>query len=187
MKLMTKRLLAVATATVLTLAMTISAMAATVPSDILEEADMDASKAVKIFEIDVEAGEEGDNVSPTSGDYWTWDGEWFNIDFSDIDTSGYTNLVIFHLRDDGVYEWEAGKTAKFSTASPFMLYGEKKSGTSGSSSSSSSSKSSSSKSSSSSSSKKSPKTGMNDSWMLWLMAAGVFAGSFVIAYNRKRG
>jgi len=49
MKLMTKRLLAVATATVLTLAMTISAMAATVPSDILEEADMDASKAVKIF------------------------------------------------------------------------------------------------------------------------------------------
>ena len=52
---------------------------------------------------------------------------------------------------------------------------------------SSSSSSSKSKSKSSSSSKKSPKTGMDDSWMLWLMAAGVFAGASVVAYNKKKG
>jgi LPXTG-motif cell wall-anchored protein len=27
---------------------------------------------------------------------------------------------------------------------------------------------------------------MDDSWMLWLMAAGVFAGTSVVAYNRKK-
>ena len=50
---------------------------------------------------------------------------------------------------------------------------------------SSSSKKSSSKKSSSKS--KSPKTGMDESWMLWLIAAGVLAGSSVVAYNKKRG
>ena len=41
--------------------------------------------------------------------------------------------------------------------------------------------------SSSSSSKKAPKTGMEETWVLWLAAAGVFAGTYVVTYNRKRG
>lgn len=186
MKLMTKRLLAVATAIVLTLAMTISAMAASVPDDVLEDAGLDPAKAVKIAEIDAEDGADGDNVSPTSGKGWTWSDGTITIDFSYLDLSAYTNFVIFHIKDDGDIEWKKGSSAEFNSASPFLLYGEKKTSSSSSSSGSSSS-SSSSKSSSSSSSKKSPKTGMDNSWMLWLMAAGVFAGSSVVAYNRKKG
>lgn len=198
MKLMTKRLLAVALAIVMTLGMTISAMADWEVSDEdLRAAGLDPAKAIKIAEIWVETGDE-ENPSPTSGKGWTRneDGT-YTIDFRYLDLSQFTKLVIFHFVDGKVeaVEFKFGATATFDSASPFVLYGVKTadsdgSSTPGSGSGSDSSKSSSSKSSSSkssSSSKKSPKTGMDDSWMLWLMAAGVLAGSSVIAYNRKRG
>ena len=132
------------------------------------------------------------NPSPTSGKGYSWDGKQLTVSFSG-DFSGYTNLTIFHFKDGAVVEFKSGTSATFDSASPFVLVGEPKAasaaddGDKDSSSSNKSSSASSKKSSSSSSSgSKSPKTGMDDSWMLWLMAAGVFAGASVVAYNRKK-
>jgi LPXTG-motif cell wall-anchored protein len=79
----------------------------------------------------------------------------------------------------------AGTSMTVDSLSPFCLVGEKKDSSAADDDDDDSSSSSSKK--SSSSGKKSPKTGMNDSWMLWLMAAGVFAGASVVAYNKKKG
>ena len=88
-------------------------------------------------------------------------------------------------------EFKPGPSATFDSASPFVLVGEPKAVSAADdgdkdSSSSNKSSSASSKKSSSGSKAKSPKTGMDDSWMLWLMAAGVFASASVVAYNRKK-
>lgn len=186
MKLMTKRLLAIALVIAMTLGMTISAMADWEVSDEdLRKAGLDPAKAIKIAELWVEVDDE-DNPSPKSGQGWTInpDGT-VTIDFRYLDLSQFSKVVIFHFIDGQVtaIEVKVGPVATFESASPFVLYGEKKtsSSNSGGRSSSSGGKK------SSSGGKKSPKTGMNDSWMLWLMAAGVFAGASVVTYNRKKG
>ena len=184
MKLMTKRLLAVAMVICLTLGMTVCAMANStrVPDADLEAAGLDPDTAKELGTINVPSDIVA-NPSPTTGKGYSWDGDELTVSFSG-DFSGYKNLTIFHFKGGDVVEFKSGTSATFDSASPFVLVGEPKaaSGTDSSSSSSSSKKSS----SSSSSGSKSPKTGMDDSWMLWLMAAGVFAGTSVVAYNRKK-
>lgn len=185
MKLMTKRLLAVAMVICLTLGMTVCAMANStrVPDADLEAAGLDPDTAKELGTVNVPS-DIVKNPSPTTGKGYSWDGDELTVSFSG-DFSGYKNLTIFHFKGGDVVEFKSGTSATFDSASPFVLVGEPKaaSGTDSSSSSPSSKKSSS---SSSSSKSKSPKTGMDDSWMLWLMAAGVFAGASVVAYNRKK-
>ncbi|MBQ2640728.1 MAG: LPXTG cell wall anchor domain-containing protein [Lachnospiraceae bacterium] len=198
MKLMTKRLLAAAMVICLTLGMTVCAMAnsTSVPDADLAAAGLDPDTAEELGRIDVPSNIVT-NPSPQAGSGYSWDGKQLTVSFAG-DFSDYTNLTIFHFKDGAVVEFKAGTSATFDSASPFVLVGEPKdasvadddddSSSSSKKSSSSSSGSSSSKKSSSSSSgsAKSPKTGMDDSWMLWLMAAGVFAGTSVVAYNRKK-
>ena len=189
MKLMTKRLLAVVLVIVMTLGMTISAMADWEVSDEdLRKAGLDPAKAIKIAELWVEVDDK-DNPSPKSGQGWTInpDGT-VTIDFRYLDLSQFSKVVIFHFIDGKVtaIEVKVGPTATFESASPFVLYGEKIYEDDDADDESGSKKSSSSSKKSSSSSKKSPKTGMNDNWMLWLMAAGVFTGASVVAYNKKK-
>ena len=196
MKLMTKRLLAVAMVICLTLGMTVCAMAnsTSVPDADLAAAGLNPDTAEELGRIDVPSNIVT-NPSPKAGSGYSWDGKQLTVSFAG-DFSAYTNLTIFHFKDGAVAEFKAGTSATFSSASPFVLVGEPKdasvtdddeeSSSSSKKSSSSSSGSSKKSSSSSSSSSKSPKTGMDDSWMLWLMAAGVFAGTSVVAYNRKK-
>ena len=192
MKLMTKRLLAVAMVICLTLGMTVCAMAnsTSVPDADLAAAGLNPDTAEELGRIDVPSNIVT-NPSPKAGSGYSWDGKQLTITFEG-DFSDYTKLTIFHFKDGAVVEFKAGTSATFDSASPFILVGEPKvesvaDDDDDSSSSKKSSSSSSKKSSSSSSSgSKSPKTGMDDSWMLWLMAAGVFAGTSVVAYNRKK-
>ena len=186
MKLMTKRLLAVAMVICLTLGMTVCAMAANktrVPDADLEAAGFDIDTAEELGVIEV-GSNIVTNTSPKSGTGYAWDGKQLTVSFGG-DFSDYTNLTIFHFKDGAVVEFKDGPRNTFDSASPFVLVGEPK--TASASDDDEDSSSSSKKSSSSSSSgSKSPKTGMDDSWMLWLMAAGVFAGTSVVAYNRKK-
>lgn len=197
MKLMTKRLLAVAMVICLTMGMTVCAMAnnTSVPDADLAAAGLNPDTAEELDSIDVPSNIVT-NPSPKKGSSYYWDGKQLTVSFAG-DFSAYTNLTIFHLKNGAVAEFKAGTSATFDSASPFVLVGEPKdasvtddddesSSSSNKSSSSSSSSSKKSSSSSSSSGSKSPKTGMDDSWMLWLMAAGVFAGTSVVAYNRKK-
>lgn len=189
MKLMTKKVMAVVLTLAMTIGMAMSAMALSGVSDsLLESVGIDPDKAVWITDwVEVEEGDAGaaasdeaDVVLVTANE----DGS-FTVDLSSFaDLSGYTKISMVHRKQGDNQEIKSAPngSATWDSLSPFRLVGEKKS--SSSSSSSSSKKSSS---SSSSSSSKSPKTGMDNSWMLWLLAAGVFAGSSVIAYNRKRG
>ena len=196
MKLMTKRLLAVAMVICLTLGMTVCAMANSteVPDADLAAAGLDPDTAEQLGKIKVPS-DIVKNPSPASGTGYEWSGSQLKVTFAG-DFSDYTKLTIFHFKDGAVVEFKAGTSATFDSASPFILVGEPKvesvadddddSSSSKKSSSSSSGSSSKKSSSSSSSGSKSPKTGMDDSWMLWLMAAGVFAGTSVVAYNRKK-
>ena len=206
MKLMTKRLLAVALVAVMTMCMAMTAMASVngISDGDLQAAGYDVSKAVEIGRLDVtpKYGKDSKTPSPEAGQGYTVakDGS-VTINFSYLgDLSKYVKLGIFHKKSDGSVEYKTGISAVFTSASPFILVGEPKEEAivepvdDGSDavvddgdddSGSSSSKKSSSKKSSSKS--KSPKTGMDESWMLWLIAAGVLAGSSVVAYNKKRG
>ena len=114
----------------------------------------------------------------------------YTVDFSAYaDSSKYVKFAMAHNYAGNGQEIVAGTSITVDSLSPFCLVGQKKDGSdvSGDDDDDSSSSSSHKSSKSSSSSKKSPKTGMNDSWMLWLMAAGVFAGASVVAYNKKKG
>ena len=191
MKLMTKRLMAAAMVIVLTLGMTVCAMAnnTRVPDADLEAAGLNPDTAEELGVIEVPS-DIVNNPSPTSGTGYSWSGKQLTITFAG-DFSDYTKLTIFHFKDGAVVEFKPGPSATFDSASPFVLVGEPKAVSAADdgdkdSSSSNKSSSASSKKSSSGSKAKSPKTGMDDSWMLWLMAAGVFASASVVAYNRKK-
>jgi LPXTG-motif cell wall-anchored protein len=191
MKLMTKRLLAVAMVICLTLGMTVCAMAnsTSVPDADLAAAGLNPDTAEELGRIDVPSNIVT-NPSPKAGSGYSWDGKQLTVSFAG-DFSAYTNLTIFHFKDGAVVEFKPGPSATFDSASPFVLVGEPKAVSAADdgdkdSSSSNKSSSASSKKSSSGSKAKSPKTGMDDSWMLWLMAAGVFASASVVAYNRKK-
>ena len=205
MKLMTKRLLAVVLVAVMTMCMAMTAMASVkdVPDGDLQAAGYDLAKVKEIGRLEVtpKYGKDSKTPSPEAGQGYTVAKDGVTVNFSYLgDLSPYTKLGIFHKKSDGSVEYKAGISATFTSASPFILVGEPKEEAivepvdDGSDavvddgdddSGSSSSKKSSSKKSSSKS--KSPKTGMDDSWMLWLIAAGVLAGSSVVAYNKKRG
>lgn len=205
MKLMTKRVLAVVMALALTLGMAVNAMAAWegVPADDKEAIesvnggdysgadftektgfDLGGRDFITIFFNGVfnEEGTSGSTATTTITVTKNADGT-FTVTIKGA--SGYVDVCMLHYSvEKQQWEMQSGTTCTWDTLSPFALVGKKKS--SGGSSGSSGSHGSGSK-KSSSSSKKSPKTGMDNSWILWLMAAGVFAGSSVIAYNRKRG
>ena len=187
MKLLTKRLLAVAMVIAMTLGMAMSAMAIKNIDDAkLKAAGLDPSKSEIVYGwINIEDASDADGASDQADtEYVTANGDGtYTVDFSAHASSKYSKFAMVHNYAGNGQEIVAGTKITVSSLSPFCLVGEKKS-SDGSSSSSSSSKS---KSSSSSSGKKSPKTGMDNSWMLWLMAAGVFAGASVVTYSRKKG
>ncbi len=185
MKLLTKRLLAVAMVIAMTLGMAMSAMAIKNIDDAkLEAAGLDPATSEIVYGwVDIEDADDADGASDEAGTEYVKanaDGT-YTVDFSAHASSKYSKFAMVHNYAGNGQEIVAGTKITVSSLSPFCLVGEKKS-SDGSSSSSSSSKS-----SSSSSGKKSPKTGMDNSWMLWLMAAGVFAGASVVTYNRKKG
>lgn len=186
MKLLTKRLLAVALTIAMTLCMAMSAMALDgVSDDLLESVGLDPDEAEWLSPwIEFKPGTGSSSatlvfVEPNS------DGKYV-VDLSEYAKSGYTNFAIVHNHQGNGQEIFSGTSVTMDDLSPFRLVGQKKDGSAVDDDDDSSS-SSSSKSKSSSSGKKSPKTGMDDSWMLWLMAAGVFAGASVVAYNKKKG
>lgn len=199
MKLTTKRLLAVMLTLALTLGMAISAMAA-IPnlSDAdLQSASIDPDKAELIVSwTEVTERPAGAAASAQTGAVFaTKTANGYLVDLSmGINLSGWRNIHMFHKVGSEVESKAAADgTAIWPSLSPFCLVGERVETASDDDddddadddSGSSSSKKSSSKKSSSKS--KSPKTGMDESWMLWLIAAGVLAGSSVVAYNKKRG
>ena len=111
----------------------------------------------------------------------------YTVDFSAYaDSSKYVKFAMAHNYAGNGQEIVAGTKITVSSLSPFCLVGEKKDGSAADDDDDDDSSSSSSK-KSSSSGKKSPKTGMDETWMMWLMAAGVFAGASVVAYNKKKG
>jgi LPXTG-motif cell wall-anchored protein len=183
MKLLTKRLLAVAMVIAMTIGMAISAMAIKNIDDAkLKDVGLDPAKSEIVYGwINIEDASDADGASDQADtEYVTANGDGtYTIDFSAHASSKYSKFAMVHNYAGNGQEIVAGTKITVSSLSPFCLVGQKKSG--------SSSSSSSSRSSSSSSGKKSPKTGMDNSWMLWLMAAGVFAGASVVTYNRKKG
>ena len=195
MKLLTKRLLAVAIVIAMTLGMAISAMALDNIDDVkLSEAGLDPAKSEIVWgwiEITDDSDADGKSIEADS-EYVTKNADdTYTIDFSaHADSSKYAKFAMVHNYAGAGQEIVAGTSITVKSLSPFCLVGQKKDGSAvddDDDSSSSSSSKSSKGSKSSSSSKKSPKTGMDDSWMLWLMAAGVFAGASVVAYNKKKG
>ena len=194
MKLLTKRLLAVAIVIAMTLGMAISAMALDNIDDVkLSEAGLDPAKSEIVWgwiEITDDSDADGKSIEADS-EYVTKNADdTYTIDFSaHADSSKYVKFAMVHNYAGDDQEIVAGTSITVNSLSPFCLVGQKKDGSAvdGDDDDSSSSSSSKSKSKSSSSSKKSPKTGMDDSWMLWLMAAGVFAGASVVVYNKKKG
>lgn len=194
MKLLTKRLLAVAIVIAMTLGMAISAMALDRIDDAkLEEAGLDPALSVIIKEwTDVRDAAEANGASDEAGvEYVTKNADGtYTIDWSDYASHGYVKFAMVHNYAGNGQEIVAGTVMTVDSLSPFCLVGQRKGDGSdvndddnkgnGGNGSHKGGKS-------SSSGKKSPKTGMNDSWMLWLMAAGVFAGASVVAYNKKKG
>ena len=161
MKLLTKRVLAVALTIAMTIGMAMSAMAIS---------NIDDAKLSAV------------GLDPAESEIVHG---WIQITAADADTSSSKEATSGEVtaNEDGTYTIDFSAYA----SSEYSKFASSSRSSSSSSRSSSSSSRSSSSSSRSSSSKKSPKTGMNDSWMLWLMAAGVFAGASVVAYNKKRG
>ena len=194
MKLLTKRLLAVAIVIAMTLGMAISAMALDRIDDAkLEDAGLDPAKSEIVYGwVNIEDASDADgNSDEADTEYVTKNADGtYTVDFSKhADSSKYVKFAMVHNYAGDDQEIVAGTSITVNSLSPFCLVGQKKDGSAvdGDDDDSSSSSSSKSKSKSSSSRKKSPKTGMDDSWMLWLMAAGVFAGASVVAYNKKKG
>ena len=199
MKLLTKRVLAVALTIAMTIGMAMSAMAISNIDDAkLSAAGLDPAKSEIVhgwIQITAADADTSSSKEATSGEVTANEDGTYTIDFSAYASSEYSKFAMVHNYAGDAQEIAPGTSITVRDLSPFCLVGQKKDASasddddddSSSSSSSSSRSSSSSSKSSSSSSKKSPKTGMNDSWMLWLMAAGVFAGASVVAYNKKRG
>ena len=194
MKLLTKRLLAVAIVIAMTLGMAISAMALDNIDDVkLSEAGLDPAKSEIVWgwiEITDDSDADGKSIEADSEYVTKNEDGTYTVDFSKhADSSKYVKFAMVHNYAGDDQEIVAGTSITVNSLSPFCLVGQKKDGSAvdGDDDDSSSSSSSKSKSKSSSSSKKSPKTGMDDSWMLWLMAAGVFAGASVVVYNKKKG
>jgi LPXTG-motif cell wall-anchored protein len=193
MKLLTKRLLAVAMVIAMTLGMAISAMAIKNIDDAkLKDVGLDPAKSEIVYGwINIEDASDADGASDQADtEYVTANGDGtYTIDFSAHASSKYSKFAMVHNYAGNGQEIVAGTSITVDSLSPFCLVGQKKDGSdvSGDDDDDSSSSSSHKSSKSSSSGKKSPKTGMNDSWMLWLMAAGVFAGASVVTYNRKKG
>ena len=194
MKLLTKRLLAVAIVIAMTLGMAISAMALDNIDDVkLSEAGLDPAKSEIVWgwiEITDDSDADGKSIEADSEYVTKNEDGTYTVDFSKhADSSKYVKFAMVHNYAGDDQEIVAGTSITVNSLSPFCLVGQKKDGSAvdGDDDDSSSSSSSKSKSKSSSSSKKSPKTGMDDSWMLWLMAAGGFAGASVVAYNKKKG
>ena len=200
MKLMTKRLLVVMLTLALTLGMAVSAMAAIadhITDADLQKAGINPANAELIVEwTEVSVPSAGSAASKQTGAAYATanpDGT-VTVDLSKgMYLGSWTNIHMFHFVN-GKLECKSAPNgaATWNSASPFCLIGEKVEAVdddddddADDDSGSSSSKKSSSKKSSSKS--KSPKTGMDESWMLWLIAAGVLAGSSVVAYNKKRG
>ena len=187
---MKKRILAIALTIAMTVCLTMTALADVggVSDADLEAAGLNPDTAEVIASIEVPSNVTED-PSPTSGTCYSWDGETLTIDFSSYDVSAYDDVAIFHILGGGDVEWVKGTTGDFDSASPFKLIGstdeDDSEGTADDD--DGDDDDSSSGGSSSGSKHKSPKTGMDDSWMLWLMAAGVFAGASVVTYNRKWG
>lgn len=190
MKLLTKRLLAVAMVIAMTIGMAMSAMAIKNIDDVkLEDAGLDPAKSEIVYGwINIEDASDADGASDQADTEYVTANEdgTYTVDFSAHASSKYAKFAMVHNYAGNSQEIVAGTKITVSSLSPFCLVGEKKDGSTADDDDDSSS-SSSKKSSSSSSGKKSPKTGMDNSWMLWLMAAGVFAGASVVTYNRKKG
>ena len=190
MKLLTKRLLAVAMVIAMTLGMAMSAMAiSNIDDSKLEDAGLDPAKSEIVYGwVNIEDASDADGASDEADTAYVTknaDGS-YTVDFSAFASSAYSKFAMVHNYAGDAQEIVAGTSITVSSLSPFCLVGQKKDGSAADDDDDDSSSSSSSK-KSSSSGKKSPKTGMNDSWMLWLMAAGVFAGASVVAYNKKKG
>ena len=192
MKLLTKRVLAVALTIAMTIGMAMSAMAISNIDDAkLSAAGLDPAKSEIVhgwIQITAADADTSSSKEATSGEVTANEDGSYTIDFSAYASSEYSKFAMVHNYAGDAQEIAPGTSITVRDLSPFCLVGQKKDASaSDDDDDDSSSSSSSSSRSSSSSSKKSPKTGMNDSWMLWLMAAGVFAGASVVAYNKKRG
>lgn len=179
MKKMMKKLLTLVMVLALTLGIAVSAMALSpFPDSLLRKAGLNPDKAVILAgPVNLSEGGSGSESRTVGKEYArkNEDGKWV-VDLSGgKDLSKYKHIIMIHGVGDG-YEWKKAPNGKatWESLSPFWLVGEKKSSSSGGSSSGSSSK------------HKSPKTGMDSSWMLWLMAAGVFAGSSAVLYDRRK-
>ena len=192
MKLLTKRVLAVALTIAMTIGMAMSAMAISNIDDAkLSAVGLDPAESEIVhgwIQITAADADTSSSIEATSGEVTANEDGSYTIDFSAYASSEYSKFAMVHNYAGDAQEIAPGTSITVRDLSPFCLVGQKKDASaSDDDDDDSSSSSSSSSKSSSSSSKKSPKTGMNDSWMLWLMAAGVFAGASVVAYNKKRG
>lgn len=189
MKLLTKRLLAVAIVVAMTLGMAMSAMAISRIEDAkLRAVGLDPAKSEIVWGwIDIKDAADADGKSDEAGiEYVEAKNGTYTIDWSEhADYSKYAKFAMVHNYAGDAQEIVAGTSITVTSLSPFCLVGEKKDGSAADNGNGNKGGHKSHK--SSSSGKKSPKTGMNDSWMLWLMAAGVFAGASVVAYNKKKG
>ena len=192
MKLLTKRLLAVAMVIAMTIGMAMSAMAISNIDDAkLSAVGLDPAKSEIVYGwVDIKDASGANGASDEANTaYVTKTEEGYVVDFSEFaDSSAYSKFAMVHNYAGSGQEIVAGTSITVKSLSPFCLVGQKKDGSAANDDDDDSSSSSSHKShKSSSSGKKSPKTGMDETWMLWLMAAGVFAGASVVAYNKKKG
>ena len=187
MKLLTKRLLAVAMVIAMTLGMAMSAMALDRIDDAkLEEAGLDPALCEIIHGwTDVKDASEADGASDEANvEYVTKNKNGtYTINWSAYASSNYVKFAMVHNYAGDAQEIAPGTSITVSSLSPFCLVGQKKDGSAANDDDDDNGPSK----PRHNGPKKSPKTGMNDSWMLWLMAAGVFAGASVVAYNKKKG
>ena len=192
MKLLTKRLLAVAMVIAMTIGMAMSAMAISNIDDAkLSAVGLDPAKSEIVYGwVDIKDASGANGASDEANtEYVTKTEDGYVVDFSEFaDSSAYSKFAMVHNYAGSGQEIVAGTSITVKSLSPFCLVGQKKDGSAPDDGNGNGNKGGhKSGHKSSSSGKKSPKTGMNDSWMLWLMAAGVFAGASVVAYNKKKG
>lgn len=179
MKLFTKRLFAVALTLAMTLGMAMNAMALDGVSDaMLQSAGIDPAKAEWITDWKEIKPQDALNPSKESGKGYAYRGVDSNgnvvytVDFHEFESSKYVKYAIVHNKAGQNQEIYRGSKIIVRSLSPFRLVGERKDGAAASS--------------TSSTTAKSPKTGMHTGWMLWLVAAGVLAGSAAVLYKRER-
>ena len=189
MKLLTKRLLAVAMVIAMTFGMAMSAMAISNIDDAkLSAVGLDPAKSEIVYGwVEIKDASGADGKSDEAGTEYVTKNEngSYTVDFSEYaDSSAYSKFAMVHNYAGAGQEIVAGTTITVSSLSPFCLVGQKKDGSAPDDGNGNGNKGGH---KSGSSGKKSPKTGMDESWMMWLMAAGVFAGASVVAYNKKKG